>query len=91
MSLLGKPIRKKRATPGIDSFKGSKPSKNPCAGWLWGVTGWVALHGSWVNGVDAYKEDDRPQDCKDGSYGVGLDAVNECHFLCLSPMTRANK
>ena len=76
--------------PDLCSLQGSKPSKNPCAGWLWCIAGWVALHGPWVNGVDSDKEHDRPQYCKNGSCGTGLDAVNECHVLCLSPMTRTN-
>lgn len=76
--------------PDLAGLQRSKPCKNPCAGWLWSVAGWVPLHGPWVNRVDAYKKDQSPQDCEDSSCGAGLDAVNECHVLCLSPLTRTN-
>jgi hypothetical protein len=74
--------------PDLGSWQRSDTPKNPCADWLWSVAGWVALHGPWVNGVDAYKEDDSPQSCKNGSCDTGLDAVNKCHVLCLSPLKR---
>ena len=73
--------------PNLGGWHGSDTPKNPYPGWLWCIAGWVALHGPWVNGVGSDKEDDRPQYCKNGSCGTGLDAVNECHFLSLSPLT----
>lgn len=74
--------------PDLSGLDGSKPSQKPCADRLGSIGDWIALHSPWVNCIDANKEDRGPQDCKDGSCGVGLNAVNEGHVLCLSPLIR---
>ena len=64
-----------------------KLSPNPHDWRAWCIVGWIALHEALVHRVEVGQQYQCPK-CSKNGLGVVLDAVNECHVLCLSPLKR---
>ena len=76
--------------PDLAGFRGLGPPQNPHDWRTWCIVGRIALHEAFVHRVEVGQQYHCPKYSKNGLGGLVLEAVNKCHFLSLSPLTRTN-